>query len=308
MARRIPRDGPARGRRDVGTCYARVPMKRTLVSAALAASSLAFLACDLDQLTAEHVMVGTLLSTPEVEVSASALAGHDAGTFSPDGGDVIALPAQTAAILFFGSRTGEDSQPSGLSGAEFTVQPVGGQATALTDEGSGNYRRTSVGASDFTYQSGATYQFIANRGGTRYVGQVDDAPMKEPIAALHPPEGFLRIDASTPLSFDRPAPPANTERTLGFVTVVPLSAEGAQGEPTYTNLPSTPVQFLQLVGLPGPYREARVTIPATAFPQREQTYLVIFHAVRMGGAESGNLFLGSALLAGTAEVGVVRTR
>jgi len=283
-------------------------MKRLLVSAAFAASSLALLACDLEKLTAEHVMVGTLLSTPEVEVSASALAGFDAGTFGPDGGDVLALPAQTAAIVFFGSRTGEDSQPSGLSGAAVTVQPVGGQATALTDEGAGNYSRTSVGASDFEYQSGATYQFIATRGGTRYVGQVDNAPLKETIAALHPPEGFLRIDARTPFSFDRPAPPANTDRTLGFVTVVPLSAEGAQGEPTYTNLPSTPLQFLQLVGLPGPYREARVTIPGDAFPEREQTYLVIFHAVRMGGAESSNLFLGSALLAGTAEVGVVRTR
>ena len=283
-------------------------MKRLLVSAAFAASSLALLACDLDQLTADHLMVGTLLSTPEVEVSAAALAGVDAGTYAPDGGDVLALPAQTAAVVFFGSRTGENAQPSGLAGATVSVQPVGGEATALSDEGSGNYRRTSVGATNFEYQSGATYQFIATRGGTRYVGQVDNAPMKETIAALHPPEGFLRLDANTPLSFDRPAPPANTERTLGFVTVVPLSAEGAQGEPTYTNLPSSAVQFLQLAGLPGPYREARVTIPATAFPQREQTYLVIFHAVRMGGAESGNLFLGSALLAGTAEVGVVRTR
>ncbi|WNZ64758.1 hypothetical protein QEG98_14450 [Myxococcus sp. MxC21-1] len=91
-------------------------MKRTLVSAALAASSLAFLACDLEQLTADHVMVGTLLSTPEVEVSASALAGYDAGTFSPDGGDVLALPAQTAAVVFFGSKTGENSQPSGRRG------------------------------------------------------------------------------------------------------------------------------------------------------------------------------------------------
>ncbi|MBZ4415613.1 hypothetical protein [Myxococcus sp. RHSTA-1-4] len=289
-------------------------MKRILLSAALAASSLAPLACDLEkagnQLAAEHVMVGTLLSTPQVDVSASALAGYDAGTFGgPDGGaDVISLPAQTAAVVFFGTRSGENSQPSGVAGATVTLQPLSGQATSLTEDGSGSYSRTSVGDEELVYQSGATYQFIAAQGGTRYVGQVDDAPVKEAITAFHPPEGFLRIDARTALTFDRVAVPDGQDRTLGFVTVVPLSADGEKGEPTYSNMPQTPIQFLQLVGLPGPYREARVTIPGEAFPQSNQTYLIIFQAVRMGGAESDNLFLGSALLAGTAEVGVVRTR
>ncbi|MFP2932533.1 hypothetical protein ACLESO_46770 [Pyxidicoccus sp. 3LG] len=287
-------------------------MKRLLLSAVLAASSLAPLACDLEktgnQLAADHVMVGTLLATPQVDVSASALAGYDAGTFGPDGGDVLSLPAQTAAAVFLGTRTGENSQPSGVGGATVTLQPVDGQPTPLTEDGAGSYSRTSVGEAELKYQSGATYQFIANRGGTRYVGQVDNAPVQENISAFHPPEGFLRIDSRTALSFDRVAVPDNQDRTLGFVTVVPLSATGAQGDPTYTNLPTTPLQFLQLVGLPGPYREARVTIPGTAFPDRDKTYLVIFQAVRMGGAESDNLFLGSALLAGTADVGVVRTR
>jgi hypothetical protein len=140
------------------------------------------------------------------------------------------------------------------------------------------------------------------------VGEVENAPVKETVSAFHPPEGFVRIDSKTALAFDRAAVPEGQDRTLGFVTVVPLSADGSQGEPTYTNVPKTPVQFLQLVGLPGPYREARVTIPGTAFPEGNKTYLVIFQAVRLGGAESDNLFIGSALLAGTAEVGVIRTR
>lgn len=287
-------------------------MKRLLLSAALAASSLAPLACDLEktgnQIAADHVMVGTLLSTPEVEVSGSALAGYDAGTFGSDGGDVISLPAQTAAVVFFGTRTGENSQPSGVTGAAVSLQPQGGQATTLTEDGAGSYSRTSVGDEGLQYQSGATYQFLATQSGTRYVGQVDNAPVKEVIPSFHPPEGFQRIDANAPLGFDRAAVPEGQDRTLGFVTVVPLSSDGSQGDPTYTNVPKTPLQFLQLVGLPGPYREARVTIPGTAFPQANKTYLVIFQAVRLGGAESDNLFLGSALLAGTAEVGVVRTR
>ncbi|QSQ28235.1 hypothetical protein JY651_23795 [Pyxidicoccus parkwayensis] len=282
------------------------------MSVALAASSLAPLACDLEktgnQLAADHVMVGTLLATPQVDISASAMAGYDAGTFGPDGGDVISLPAQTAAVVFLGTRSGENSQPSGVAGASVTVQPTGGQATSLTEDGAGSYSRTSVGEEDFKYQSGATYQFIASQGGTRFVGEVENAPVKETIAAFHPPEGFVRIDSKTELAFDRAAVPAGQDRTLGFVTVVPLSADGSQGKPTYTNVPQTPVQFLQLVGLPGPYRETRVAIPGTAFPDANKTYLVIFQAVRLGGAESDNLFIGSALLAGTAEVGVIRTR
>lgn len=288
-------------------------MKRLLLSASVTALFLAPLACDLEktgaQLTADHVMVGTLLATPEVEVSASALAGFDAGTFSPDGGDVISLPAQTAALVFFGTKSGENSQPSGVSGATATLQPLGGQATALTEDGAGSYSRTNVGGSDpaLAYQSGATYQFIASRNGTRYVGQVDDAPIQEAIAKFHPAEGFLRHASGTSLTFDRAAAAGGKERTLGFVTVVPLSSDGEKGQPTYSNMPTTPLEFLQLVAVPGSYREAQVTIPGTAFPQSNQTYLVIFQAVRLGGAESDNLFLGSALLAGTADVGIIRT-
>ncbi|MCK8496478.1 hypothetical protein [Myxococcus fulvus] len=288
-------------------------MKRILVSAAVTALFLAPLACDLEktgaQLTAEHVMVGTLLATPEVEVSALALAGVDGGVFVPDGGDNLVIPAQTAALVFFGTRSGENSQPSGVTGATATLQPQGGQATVLNEDGSGSYSRTNVGGSDsgLTYASGATYQFIAARNGTRYVGQVDDAPVQEAITRFHPPEGFVRHTSGTALSFERAAVSGGKERTLGFVTVVPLGSDGSKGEPTYSNVPTTPVEFLQLVAVPGSYREAQVTIPGSAFPQSNKTYLVIFQAVRLGGAESDNLFIGSALLAGTADVGVIRT-
>ncbi|MCE9666931.1 hypothetical protein LY474_03810 [Myxococcus stipitatus] len=290
-------------------------MKRLLLAAALAATSLAPLACDLEktgaQLTADHVMVGTLFATPEVEVSAGATAGFDGGTWPRDGGDTLTFPAQTAALVFFGSKDGDDSQPSGVSGAKASVQPVGGVATALSEDGSGSYSLTSIGGEDekLTYQSGATYQFIASKDGKRYVGQVDDAPVKESIAAFRPNgAAYVTLDANAALSFDRAAPPGNQDRTLGFVTVVPLSSDGQKGEPTYSSMPTTPMEFLQLVAVPGSYREARVTIPGSAFPERNALYLVIFQSVRLGGAESDNLFIGSAMLVGTADVGVVHTR
>ncbi|MCP3101779.1 hypothetical protein LZ198_23150 [Myxococcus sp. K15C18031901] len=288
-------------------------MKRLLFAALLTATSLAPLACDLEktgaQLTADHVMVGTLLATPEVAISPSATAGFDGGTW--DGGDTLTFPAQTAALVFFGSKKGENSQPSGVGGAKASVQPVGGVATVLEEDGSGSYSLTSVGGEDeeLTYQSGATYQFIASKDGKRYVGQVEDAPVKESIAAFRPSgAAFVTLDANTALTFDRTAPPANQERTLGFVTVVPLSSDGEKGEPTYSSMPTTPVELLQLVAVPGAHREARMTIPGSAFPSRNALYMVIFQSVRLGGAESDNLFIGSALLAGTADVGIVRTR
>ncbi|WP_171437627.1 hypothetical protein [Corallococcus exercitus] len=287
-------------------------MKRLLLSALATVSVLSPLACDLEkttnQLTADHVMVGTLLATPQVDVSASAMAGYDAGTYGgPDGGDVVSFPGQTAAFVFFGTKKGENAQPEGLSGATVTLRAGSAAAVPLNGQGGGSYGVTSDSTDDLTYTSGATYSFFAEQAGTKYEARVEDSPTKEAIPAFHPAEGFVRINANTAFEFDRPAPPPNQDRTLGFVTVVPLGANGEKGQATYSNVPTTPVEFLQLAATPATFREARVTIPATAFPNPKQTYLVIFQAVRMGGPESDNLFLGSVVLAGTAEVGIVRT-
>lgn len=286
-------------------------MKRLLLSALATVSLLSPLACDLEkttnQLTADHVIVGTLLATPQVDVSALALAGYDGGTLGPDGGDVVSFPGQTAAFVFFGTKSGEDSQPQGVSGATVTLNAGSAAGVALNGQGGGSYGVTSDSTDDLKYASGATYSFFAEQGGTKYEARVEDAPTKEAIPAFHPAEGFVRHTANTAFAFDRPAPPPNQDRTLGFVTVVPLGSNGEKGQATYSNVPTSPVEFLQLAATPALFREARVTIPATAFPNPKQTYLVIFQAVRMGGPESDNLFLGSVVLAGTAEVGIVRT-
>ncbi|MFB1479605.1 hypothetical protein [Corallococcus sp. RDP092CA] len=283
-------------------------MRRLLLSALAAVSLLSPLACDLEkttnQLKADHVMVGTLLATPQVEVSAAAMAGFDGGTH---GGDVVTFPGQTAAFVFFGTKSGENSQPQGLGGATVTLRAGSAAGVPLNSQGGGSYGVTSDSTDDLKYASGATYSFFVEQDGAKYEAQVEDSPTKEAIPAFHPEEGFVRLDANTAFAFDRPAPPANQDRTLGFVTVVPLGSNGEKGQSTYSNVPTTPVEFLQLAATPALFREARVTIPATAFPNPRQTYLVIFQAVRMGGPESDNLFLGSVVLAGTAEVGVVRT-
>jgi hypothetical protein len=287
-------------------------MKRLFLLSAVATCFLVPLACDLEktanQISAQTVMVGTLLSTPDVAISPEATAGLDGG-FSADGGQTsITIPGQTVAAVFLGTREGENSAPQGLTGASVTLQPQDGQPVTLTSDGAGSYSRSNHSDANLKYQDGATYQFIAERAGTRYVGVVENAPAQERIERLHPPEGVVRISPNTEIAFDRADPPANQERTIGFVTVVPVSESGQRGEPTYTNVPKTPLDFLKLVAFPLDWKQKRVTIPGTAFPQSRQTYLVIFQSVRSGGPETDNLFLGSALLTGTADVGVVRTQ
>jgi hypothetical protein len=287
-------------------------MKRLFLLSAVAACCLAPLACDLEktanQLSAETVMVGTLLSTPDVPISPEAVAGFDGG-IQPDGGQSsLTIPGQTVAVAFLGTRKGENATPAGLTGATVSLQTNGTQKVGLTSDGFGSYSRSSNSDATLTYQNGATYEFIAERSGEKFIGHVKEAPAKEDIPALHPAAGVVRMAANTELAFDRADPPSGQARTLGFVTVVPVSDSGQQGEPTYTNVPKTPLDFLKLVALPTEWQQKRVTIPGSAFPMPKQTYMVIFQSVRTGGAQSENLFLGSALLAGTADVGVVRTQ
>ncbi len=286
-------------------------MKRLLLLSAAAVSLVAPLACNLDQITAEKVMVGTLLSTPAVEVSPSAAAGFDGGViYNGDGGEAtVTIPAQTAALVFFGTRNGEGSSPvAPIANATVSLQPQGGQAVNIPADGVGLYTRTNSGeGGELKYQPNTNYDFVVTSGGEKFVGRVENAPPQEKVAALHPAEGIIRRPANQPFSFGRKTLAANEERTVGFVTVFPIGKDGERGDATYTNVPSDPLGLLSLVALPAEWKTDQVTIPATAFPQRDQTYMIVFQTVRTGGAESSNLFIGSALLAGTADVGIVQT-
>ncbi|WP_395830119.1 hypothetical protein [Archangium violaceum] len=286
-------------------------MKRLLLSTAAAALLLSPLACD--QLLAEKMMVGTVLSTPDVDVSLSAMAGFDAGTL-PDGGfyeeDRLTLPGQTAAYVFFGTRNGDQGTPEPISNATVRIETQNGNTLNLENKGPGTYGLMSSSGEDagVKYQSGTTYRFIAVQDGDSHVGSVEDAPAQERIDTLHPPAGFVRHLANQELTLRRPAVAGGKERTIGFVTVIPLSSDGDKGEPTYSNMPTDPLGFLQLAALPADWKRDTLTIPGSAFPQPQSNYLVVFQTVRSGGAESNNLFIGSALLVGTADVGMVRTQ
>ncbi|MFZ5472004.1 MAG: hypothetical protein ACOZIN_21455 [Myxococcota bacterium] len=297
-------------------------MRKTLFLTAVCALLAWPLACDLqktsNQLRSPHVMVATLLATPPVDVDPLAFSGFDAGSFDGGGldagatfdGGVLSIPSHTGAFVFFGMRTSEslDTPPQPLSNATASVLPAGGTAVTLNNDGSGNYSKTSVEDSSFRYSEGANYEFRVVHEGETYVGEVEAVPPLERIGALHPPKGYIEQPVNTSFTFVRPDPPPGKERNLGFVTVVPLGENGERGEPTYSNVPQTPLDFLKLIALPSDWKKTSVTLPGTAFPALDRTYLIVFQSVKSGGPKSDNLFTGSAILAGTADVGVVRTK
>jgi hypothetical protein len=292
-------------------------MKKTplLLLAALAALS-APLACDFEktgsQLQAQKVMVATLLATPPVDLTAAGLLGLDGGFDAGvdlDGG-AVNVPGQVAAFVFFGNRKSQtlDIEPEPIANATVRLAQVGGAEIALENQGSGNYSVVAGEDGGLSYQSGATYQFRAVHGGATYVGQLEEAPALERIEAFHPASGYVDHPANTAFTFTRPSPPAGQDRTPAFVTLYPLGEDGAKGQPTYTNAPKTPLDFLKLVARPQEWTQAQVTIPAEQFPAAGQSFVVTLQAVKLGGPESDNLFTGSAILVGTAEAGVIRTR
>jgi hypothetical protein len=262
-------------------------------------------ACDAKkvahQLTADELMVGTLLAVPPVSVSPAAMAGVGSG-------NAVNVPGETTVFVFFGRKkgtTGFDEPPEPIADAQVSLRADGG-TVSVPSTGAGTYTQTSIGDSKLVYQSGATYEFVAVTD-DEFVGEVPLAPAIERVEVLHPAQGYLQHPANTALTLTRPAVAAGAQRAIAWVTVVPLESDGSKGEATYSNAPKTPLDFLKLVAASDEWRQATVTVPASAFPSSATVYLVIFQSAKLGGPKSDNLFTGSALLAGTSDVGVVRT-
>jgi hypothetical protein len=284
-------------------------------------------ACDIgkttSQLSARKVVVATLLHTPAVELKPEAIAGFDAsfpandsgfsfdaGAFLSDAG--ITVPPQTAAFAFFGTRNGEgldQTAPTAVAGATMAVQVKGGAELALKDQGSGSFSLSSVDDKALTYEENASYLYKANAGGDSFVAIVEKVPALERIAELHPAgKSYIDQAANTEFKFQRPDPPTGQDRNLAFVFVIPISRDGKQGEPTYTNLPSKPLDYLKLVIAPSDWTRTTVTVPGSAFPEPNKNYIILLQSAKLGHPDSDNLFTGSAIIAGTADVGIVKTR
>ncbi|MBL8914632.1 MAG: hypothetical protein JNM17_28265 [Archangium sp.] len=282
--------------------------------------------CELDLITkqaqAKTAAVSTILSTPPIEVKAGAVAGNgfdasfdfdagflldagiDAGVILGDAGFV--LPAQNLAFVYLGTRGASlDVAPTGLPGAQARLIQVGGSSFPLDDQGGGTYALSPDAG--FVYVDDATYQFEFKSGASTFLAEVKNVPPRENIAQFHPAAGYVEINAGEDFTFTRPDPQPGLDRNFGFVNVFPVSQQG-QGQPTYTNIPMTPLAFLRLIAFPQEWKSTSVTIPGSAFPERDHNYIVLLQSAKLGGPKSDNLFSGSAILAGTADVAIVKTR
>ncbi|MFT3708388.1 MAG: hypothetical protein QM817_12110 [Archangium sp.] len=300
-------------------------MKNTCCVVLCAVSVALTSGCDttVKQAQAKTAAVSTILTTPDIDIRAGAVAGNgfdasfdfdaggfdagglDAGVFFTDAG--IIVPAQNLAFVYLGQRQGEslDVAPVGMPGAQARLIQVGGASFPLDDVGGGTYSLSPDAG--FKYVDDATYQFEFVLNGQTFLAEVTHVPSRENIAQFHPTIGYVELNAGEDFVFTRPDPPAGTDRNFGFVNVFPVSQQG-QGQPTYTNIPMAPIDFLRLIAFPQEWKKTQVTVPGSAFPERDHNYIVVLQSAKLGGPKSENLFLGSAILAGTADVAIIKTR
>ena len=312
-------------------------------SACLLALFIAAQGCDCNrtsaQIQARHVMVATVLATPEISFRREAIAGFDFDASIPffdggfpfafdggcpfDGGcsfdagnipldfdgERVSLKPQTALFVFFGQREGDGltAPPVPVDGAAVKASN-GARELMLDSQGSGVHSLTSQDDPTLVYDAGIDWTFTATSSGADFIGVLRDTPEPERITQLHPPEGYIDLSAGAQYQLTRADPEPAEQRLLGFVTVLPISASGQQGNPTYTNVPTTPLEFLKLVAAPTEWRSSVVTLPGTAFPEPDKNYLIVLQSAQLGFASSSNLFIGSAMIAGVADVGIVKTR
>lgn len=303
-------------------------MKLRATIALLAAFAL-MVGCDVgktaSQASARRVMVATLIQTPEITVPREALAIPipDAGGFTFDGGlpfdagfspftadGKLLLREETLSFAFFGERQGDGltQAPVPLDGTTLFVQAGENPRLEMRlDNSTGAYQLSSLDNPAMKYLEGEKYTFTANNQSENYITEIAAVPPHEQIVAFHPPDGFIHLNAGQQFVFVRSDPPENQDRDLGFVTVLPITDEGKRGIPTWTNVPTDAFGLLKLVAAPGAYKRSEVTIPGEAFPDRDSNYLILLQTARLGGPQTANLFIGSAIMAGTAEVGIVKT-
>ncbi|HCF56695.1 MAG TPA: hypothetical protein DFS52_01695 [Myxococcales bacterium] len=282
------------------------PLARAVV--ALASLALVFASgCELfESIQAEKVLAATVLSSPEYDFNQTLF--PDGGQpFEPDGGLpadgglIPTLGPQMAAEIFFGERNSDPTAaPKGIAGAE-AVLTIGGRSFRLADKGSGNYALNSQDDPDFKYESDAEVKLTIEKDGESFTATVT-APKEERIEQFHATPGKpLELAKGENLQLTRAA-----IENVAFTTVMPMSA-GAQEGPTYTDMPTEPLDLLDLVAGPDKWKTKVITVPGTAFPEADTHYVVNVSAVAKGET-STNLFTTSAFLVGTADLGLVKTK
>lgn len=280
-----------------------IPALRWLVAGFLGIFFLS--GCDLfDQLRADKIAMATLLKTPDIE--------------NPANGETI--DGATTFTLFFGQidpqgiASGSTDSFSGLKDAEVTLEfkdPESGDTVSLNvaDQGGGSYTLESLTAEKLVYHSDTEYTVVIKHEGSTYK-LAAEAPKAQRIALFEgstPPvlEGH---PAGQDLEVARLVEGSNSENPIGFVSLSPL--DGDSSSSTYTNLPSTAVDFLKLALDPEPWKQDSFTIEGKNFA-KDASYMLTLSTVENGKQakddDTSAVFASSFFLVGNADGGVVLT-
>jgi hypothetical protein len=272
---------------------------------------LATVGCDtVKQAQSTQIMIAEVLASPDESV-----AGH-------------AIKGKVLASAFLGTRdrTNLQAAPTPTTGAKIHLE-ANGTSIDLAEKGGGVYEVSSIDQSTLTYVAGGTYRFVATLGGDTFAESVI-APERESIAEFHQgglapdaggpqfyPDGgagfgdgglgFVMVQAGQNLTLTRP--PADGERNIALTIVAPITDQGPQ-KPTFTDPPLDPQGLITILLDPSKYKQNTVTIDgskawATCPPS---DYLLTVTAMKKGSSEGTNLFLGSTVLAGSADAAPAR--
>lgn len=245
----------------------------------------------------------------------------------------VEIPSVVSAQMFFGERQDDGNPntppkdqkaPAGLAGATVTLSWLeGGQTQTVTLDAAsgkdGTYQTDSTRNAQLHYLAHATYTFSATYGSDVFTGQVEAAEPTEMIQfqSLTPPKTIVsKYDVfPDPFTITRALPAGTTDVDIGFYAAYPISTD-TQLDPskiTCKNTPALdqPLALLQLVFDPSPWKKDHFDLyknddpagKANCFPSA-QNYVVALTTVKKG-TPSSNLFLGSAILAGTADAGAL---
>jgi hypothetical protein len=270
-----------------------LPLAVTIAVALLAGCGM------VKKLENRKVLAGLVMRSPDLVVGAPAN---------------LTVSGVVTVQVFFGDLQGDTQAPTGLADAAVTLSWAGGATGSVTlpaGPSAGWYQLTGTSVA---HQAGLTYTFTVRYGGEVFTGTV-----VAPAA-----EGITELAAATPPLIFPPTPnPAATftKQTVsrtGSDTAVyaanPIEGPTSLGPTSCTNAPlSDAWAMVQLLIAAGPWTVPsfelwRTNLAPTAsqrcFAPGPGAWVVTLTTVRSGSV-SGNLFLGSGVLAGSADAGVL---
>lgn len=246
-----------------------------------------------EQLTADRVVLGTILHVPEL--------------VDPTRSPPEVLPERTEAVVFFGEIVDEGSDPRPVSGAQLRlIHPMAPEGLALVEdpEDPGTYELSSETEPALVYLAEQEYRLEVEEGGERYVMRVT-LPRESAGKVTLDPQAVRLHERHTDLKLDHPDPAELAFLTVGRGPDPTTGCASPVKKKVYTTVPRKGAQVLDLIEDDDFWHRDPLVVPGDQLGECG-LYSAVVSLVARGYPESNNLFLGSQLFAGWAGGTLVR--